>query len=223
MKKFLFCLLTIGLIFTGCDRLVKIQTYDFDIDGTVTKEQVKDAILSGCKNRGWTTKEKDENTISAKLLSKGTYGVYVDIVYDITNYKILYVDSVNMNATDNRQTNFINSLYDSIDSELFKFNIDGTLTDGQMKTAIFAGCENEDWIAEEKGGNTISAKLLKKDSYEIFVDIVYGNSKYKIEYVKSNALGAANYLTEQKINKAYDNWINYLHRSIDEELFKTKW
>ena len=127
MKKALFCLIAVGLIFTGCSKLIKIQTYDFDINNTtVTKEQVKDAILAGCEERGWLAKEKDDSTISAKLLNKGKYEVYVDIVYDNISYKIEYVKSVNLNATEDKihkaYAKWIAFLQKSINAELFKIN-----------------------------------------------------------------------------------------------------
>ena len=102
MKKNILCLILVGLFIVGCSKYVKIQTYEFDINETVTKEQVKDAILTGCKGRHWTTEEKDENTISARLISRSKYKVYIDIVYDASGYKIEYVDSVNLNATEDK-------------------------------------------------------------------------------------------------------------------------
>ena len=126
MKKTIFCLILVGLFIVGCSRLIKIQTYDFDINETVTKEQVKDAILTGCENRHWIAKEKDENTISAKLLTHGANEVYVDIVYDTSSYKIEYVNSVNLNATKDKihkaYAKWITYLYKSINAELFKIN-----------------------------------------------------------------------------------------------------
>ena len=126
MKKTLFCLIAVGLIFTGCSRLIKIQTYDFDINETVTEDQVKDAILTGCEKRHWIAKEKAENTISAKLLTNGAHEVYVDIVYDVSNYKIVYVNSTNLNATGDKihkaYAKWVTYLYKSINAELFKIN-----------------------------------------------------------------------------------------------------
>ena len=125
MKKTLLCLVTIGLIFTGC--YTRIKTYDYDIRETATREQVKNAILVACEDRGWIAKEKDNSTISAKLLKKGTYEVYIDIIYTETNYKIEYVDSVNLRARDKKwihpsYAKWINFLQKSINAELFKIN-----------------------------------------------------------------------------------------------------
>ena len=126
MKKILFCLIAVGLILVGCSKLIKIQTYDFDINETVTKEQVKDAILAGCESRHWLAKEKDDNTISAKLLTNGTHEVYVDIVYDTSSYKIVYVNSNNLNATKDKihkaYAKWVTYLHKSINAELFKIN-----------------------------------------------------------------------------------------------------
>ena len=126
MKKTIFCLILVGLFIVGCSKYVKIQTYEFDINETVTKEQVKDAILTGCKGRHWTTEEKDENTISARLISRSKYKVYIDIVYDTSSYKIEYVNSVNLNATKDKihkaYAKWITYLYKSINRELFKIN-----------------------------------------------------------------------------------------------------
>jgi len=126
MKKILFCMIAVGLILAGCSKLIKIQTYDFNISKPITTEQVRDAILAGCEERGWITTQKDGNTISARLLSKGKYEVYVDIIYDNTNYKIEYVKSVNLDATEDKihkaYAKWINFLQKSINAELFKIN-----------------------------------------------------------------------------------------------------
>ena len=124
MKKFLFCLIAICLIFIGCQTIRK--NYDFDIHETATREQVKNAILVACKERGWIAKEKDNSTISAKLLKNGTYEVYVDIIYNETNYKIEYVDSVNLRAKGKwihpAYNKWVTYLHKSINAELFKIN-----------------------------------------------------------------------------------------------------
>jgi len=126
MKKILFCLIAVGLILIGCSKLIKIQTYDFDINETVSQEQVRDAILTGCEKRHWLAKEKDENTISAKLLTNGTHEVYVDIIYNTSSYKIVYVNSNNLNATKDKihkaYAKWITYLHKSINAELFKIN-----------------------------------------------------------------------------------------------------
>jgi hypothetical protein len=126
MKKILFCMIAVGLILAGCSKLIKIQTYDFNISKPITTEQVRDAILAGCEERGWITTQKDGNTISARLLSKGKYEVYVDIIYDNTNYKIEYVKSVNLDATEDKihkaYAKWINFLQKFINAELFKIN-----------------------------------------------------------------------------------------------------
>lgn len=126
MKKILFCMIAVGLILAGCSKLIKIQTYDFNISKPITTEQVRDAILAGCEERGWLTTQKDDNTISARLLNKGRYEVYVDIIYDNTSYKIEYVKSVNLDATEDKihkaYAKWINFLQKSINAELFKIN-----------------------------------------------------------------------------------------------------
>ncbi len=126
MKKILFCLIAVGLILAGCSKLIKIQTYDFDISRPVTTEQVRDAILIGCEERGWLTTQKNNSTISARLLNKGKYEVYVDIIYDNTSYQIEYVKSVNLDATETKihkaYAKWINFLQKSINAELFKIN-----------------------------------------------------------------------------------------------------
>ncbi len=126
MKKILFCLVAVGFVFIGCSKLIKIKTYDCDISKPVTIEKVKSAIIAGCEERGWTTTQKNDNTISAKLLHSGKHEVYVDIVYDTKNYKIEYVNSVNLKATDTKihkaYGKWINFLQKSINAELCKIN-----------------------------------------------------------------------------------------------------
>ena len=124
MKKTIFCLIALGLIVTGC--YTRIKTYDFDIHETVTREQVKNAILVACEDRGWIAKEKDNSTISAKLLKNGIYEVYVDIIYDETNYKIEYVNSVNLlykgKFIHKAYNKWVTYLQKSINAELFKIS-----------------------------------------------------------------------------------------------------
>lgn len=124
MKKILFCLIAVGVIFAGCSKLIKIKTYECNISKPVTIEKVKSAILAGCEERGWTTTQKNDNTISAKLLHSGKHEVYVDIIYDDKNYKIEYVNSANLKATGTKihkaYSKWIHFLQKSINAELYK-------------------------------------------------------------------------------------------------------
>lgn len=124
MKKSLICLVMAMLVFVGCSKMVKLETYDFPVNRTLTRDQVKTAIFEGCQDRGWIAEEKDDSTISARLLNRGKYEVYIDIVYGETNYQVIYVKSVNLRATDKKihkaYKKWVLYLKKSINAALFK-------------------------------------------------------------------------------------------------------
>jgi hypothetical protein len=88
---------------------------------TYTKEQVRKAILEGCRRRGWVAQLKEEGLIEASILVR-TNRAKVEIRYDETNISILYKDSENLhysNGTIHRNYNrWIVYLYRSILKQL---------------------------------------------------------------------------------------------------------
>lgn len=86
-----------------------------------TKEQVREAIIEGCRRRGWVAQPKDEGLIEASIIVRANRAK-VEIRYDETNISILYKDSYNLSysrGTIHRNYNrWIVYLYRSILSEL---------------------------------------------------------------------------------------------------------
>ncbi len=90
-------------------------------DSTYTKEQVREAIIEGCRRRGWVARPKEEGLIEASIIVR-EHRAKVEIRYDETNISILYKDSYNLGysgGTIHRNYNrWIVYLYRSILSEL---------------------------------------------------------------------------------------------------------
>ena len=84
---------------------------------TYTKEQVRTAILEGCRRRGWVAQPKEEGLIEASIIVRANRAK-VEIRYDESNISILYINSSNLdyaNGTIHRNYNrWILSLYRAI-------------------------------------------------------------------------------------------------------------
>ncbi len=66
-------------------------------DGSIfTKEQVREAIIKGCRRRRWVAQPKEEGLIEASIIVRGRRAK-VEIRYDETNISILYKDSYRLN------------------------------------------------------------------------------------------------------------------------------
>lgn len=87
-----------------------------------TKEQVRKAIIEGCRRRGWVAQPKEEGLIEASIIVRANRAK-IEIRYDETNISILYKDSYSLgysNGTIHRNYNrWIGFLYRSILSELY--------------------------------------------------------------------------------------------------------
>jgi hypothetical protein len=63
-----------------------------------TLQDMRQAILSACIEKGWTAVDKDANTLEATITVRAKYTVVVTIPYKATDYgPIMYKDSTNMN------------------------------------------------------------------------------------------------------------------------------
>ena len=91
-------------------------------DGSLyTKEQVRTAVIEGCRQRGWVAQPKEEGLIEASIIVRMNRAK-VEIHYDETNISILYKDSYHLNYSNgNIHRNYnrwIASLYRAILREL---------------------------------------------------------------------------------------------------------
>ncbi|MCH1925993.1 hypothetical protein L9G74_13190 [Shewanella sp. C32] len=67
------------------------------IDGTVlTFEEVRNAIVRGCKDRGWKPELVSEGVIKASILVRNRHQAEVRIPFDSKSYSIQYVKSDNL-------------------------------------------------------------------------------------------------------------------------------
>lgn len=56
-------------------------------------EEAREAIIAGCRRRGWTPVVKDDATIKCSILVRAKHYVEVDIPFSASSYSILYADS----------------------------------------------------------------------------------------------------------------------------------
>lgn len=73
-------------------------------DGSsVLKERVKQAILAGCSDRGWTARVVGEDMIEADIIVR-TYRVKVRIPFSDSHYSILHEDSQGLRYNEQKGT-----------------------------------------------------------------------------------------------------------------------
>ena len=92
-------------------------------DGSaLTRDQVRKAIIAGCRRRRWVAQPKEDGLITASILVRANRAE-VDIRYDETTFSILYKDSDNLDYFDghiHRNYNrWISYLYEAILAELY--------------------------------------------------------------------------------------------------------
>ena len=80
-------------------KMAKMETFDdikVEASGKVTPEQVKEAIATAARGRGWTPKEAGPGKLTATILVRGEYRVNVDIPYSADAFSVKYVSSENL-------------------------------------------------------------------------------------------------------------------------------
>ncbi len=83
----------------------------------------------------------------------------------------------------------------------------------KVKKAIFEAGQKRDWIMTQVAPGTIDGKLVSRD-HSVNIRITYTAKSYKINYVGSQNLLAAN----GKIHKNYNRWVNNLDKDIQIRL-----
>lgn len=139
MKKLLMFVVLIALCIVcqnvfARTRLVDLKEYKNDIAKyKLSNEKVIEAVKLACKERGWKiedTKVKDGTTIiSAKLVQKSKYLVFIDIYCSNKMYKIVYTNSINMDANNGK----INQAYERWINNLIKSTENNLLSSVQLK------------------------------------------------------------------------------------------
>lgn len=125
MKYFLslFLVALASVLFTGC-RSASIQPVETHTYAT-SKATVEQAIIDGCRERGWSPRKVKDGEIEA-VLNVRSHTAIVTIPYSADGYKILYKDSTNLKydpADKTIHSNFVNwvrNLDQSISRRLIK-------------------------------------------------------------------------------------------------------
>lgn len=109
----------------GTSKYLRSLDYNNPIPQGLSKDAIKQAIVSAGAQKGWVVVEKEgaQSTLTAKLNVR-THYVEVDIPYTKENYKIVYVKSENMKY--NAAKNTIHRSYNRWVMNL-KANIDSSL------------------------------------------------------------------------------------------------
>lgn len=94
------CIIAISI--SGCGRPIRnIENSAIPSlnDGSpMSLEVVKNAILTACEKRGWTTKVKGGNVIEAKVIVR-RYQASIEIPFSQNSYSIVYKDSHGLGNT----------------------------------------------------------------------------------------------------------------------------
>lgn len=118
------CLVALmSVLFTGC-RTATIPTMDTPVYDT-SKSTVEQAIMNGCRARGWVPRKVSDSEIEATLNVRSHTAV-VSIPYSAKGYKITYKNSNNLkydatsNSIHSNYVNWVRNLDRSISSYLIQ-------------------------------------------------------------------------------------------------------
>ncbi len=68
-----------------------------------TLDEVREAIASGCKGKGWRPVMDGETQLKCSILVRGKHYAEVRIPFSLTNYSIIYSDSRVLDYNEKRQ------------------------------------------------------------------------------------------------------------------------
>lgn len=92
----------LALLLAGCGRVQPVMNVeDTPVAYNLQSKQVKSAIMSAATNRGWVVEEVSPGELNAKLHVRSHYAE-VKIPYNDKFYSILYLNSVNLKASDGK-------------------------------------------------------------------------------------------------------------------------
>ncbi|WP_283624103.1 LptM family lipoprotein [Morganella morganii] len=83
----------------------------------------------------------------------------------------------------------------------------------KVKNAILEAGQKRDWIMTPVSPGVIEGKLIARD-HSVRIKVTYNATSYKISYVDSQNLRAA----DGKIHKNYNRWVNNLDKDIQIRL-----
>lgn len=93
-------------------------------------EAVKNAIIAGGAERGWTVVSSEPGKLRLKFNKHDKHEVVVDALYDATGYQLKYVDSKNMKYENGANGPMIHPFYNRWLEYLM-----GSIAKNQVKTA----------------------------------------------------------------------------------------
>ena len=93
------------------------------------------------------------------------------------------------------------------------------LKPAQVRQAILDACREKGWIARELTPGVISASLAVR-AHNAEVEIPYSGTNYSILYKHSSNLDYN--AADRTIHNQYNNWVDYLRRSIDARIAEMK-
>ncbi|MEH0714467.1 hypothetical protein [Vibrio owensii] len=100
LKLFISVLLTLLLV--GCGRVQPVMNVeDTPVAYDLQNKQVKAAIVQSATNRGWTIEETSPGLLIAKINVRSHFAE-VEIPYSNKYYSIIYLNSVNLKASDGK-------------------------------------------------------------------------------------------------------------------------
>lgn len=94
--------LILALLLVGCGRVQPVMNVeDTPVTYNLQSKQVKMAIMQAATNRGWMVTEANPGELIAKLHVRSHYAE-VKIPFNAKYYSILYLNSVNLKASDGK-------------------------------------------------------------------------------------------------------------------------
>lgn len=97
-KLFISLILTLFLV--GCGRVQPVMNIeDTPVAYDLQSNQVKSAIVKSVQNRGWTLVKSSPDEIIAKITVR-SHSAEIKIPYSNKFYSIIYMNSVNLHASD---------------------------------------------------------------------------------------------------------------------------
>lgn len=103
MSRFkLYVSLLLTLLLVGCGRVQPVMNVeDTPVAYDLQNKQVKMAIVQSATNRGWTIEEVSPGVLIAKIHVRKHFAE-VKIPYNNKYYSIIYLNSVNLKASDGK-------------------------------------------------------------------------------------------------------------------------
>ena len=101
-----------------------------------------------------------------------------------------------------------------IENPTANISVSKSLTQAQVRTAIFAACPMTGWTPRDISSNIVEASLTVRGRHHVVVEIEYSTSMYKINHKSTVNLDEK----DGSIHPNYNKWVNTLRQNIDRSL-----